>query len=72
MLDSKTHPITIRVSTETLNDIDWRLPDRRRSCRERFLLDALEAYLGHPENVYYHFGKDGRYKYYDHHHNAKT
>ena len=66
MSDPKTHPITIRVSTETLNDIDSRLPDRRRVCREQYLLDALQAYLGHHENIYYHLDKDGRYKYYDH------
>ena len=36
-----------------LNKIDKRTPDRRRVCRERFLLDALETYLGHPENVVY-------------------
>ena len=57
MLD-KTHPITIRVSIEMLNEIDNRTPDRRRICRQRFLLDALETYLGHPENVVYHL-KDG-------------
>ena len=45
-----------------LNDIDSRLPDRTRVCRERYLLDALEAYLGHPEKVFYKLDKDGRYK----------
>ena len=51
--EPKTHPITIRVSAEMLNEIDSRTPDRRRACRERFVMDALEAYLGHPENVVY-------------------
>jgi len=59
MPQEKTHPITIRVSIERLNDIDSRLPDRRRACRERFLMDALEAYLGHPERIFYR-GKGGR------------
>jgi hypothetical protein len=61
MTEEKTHPITIRVSTEVLNDIDSRTPDRRRVCRETFLMDALQTYLGHPENVVYH-DKDGRYQ----------
>jgi hypothetical protein len=51
--EPKTHPITIRVSTKMLNEIDSRTPDRRRVCRERFVMDAVEAYLGHPENVVY-------------------
>ena len=50
---TKTHPITIRVSRETLNEIDSLIPDRRRICRERYVMDAVEAYLGHPENVFY-------------------
>jgi len=61
MSESKTHPITIRVSAETLNDIDSRIPDRRRACREQFLRDALETYLGHPDEVVYHRDEDDRY-----------
>jgi metal-responsive CopG/Arc/MetJ family transcriptional regulator len=45
MTNDKTHPITIRISSEMLNQIDSRIPDRRRVCRERFVLDAVEAYL---------------------------
>lgn len=48
-----THPITIRVSTEMLDEIDALLPDRRRACRERFVMDAVLAYLGHREKVVY-------------------
>jgi metal-responsive CopG/Arc/MetJ family transcriptional regulator len=48
----KTHPITIRVSQELLNEIDELTPDRR-ACRERFVMDAVQAYLGHSENVIY-------------------
>ena len=44
----KTYPITIRVSTEMLNEIDSRTPDRRRVCQERFGMDAL-----HSDNVVY-------------------
>jgi metal-responsive CopG/Arc/MetJ family transcriptional regulator len=51
--EPKTHPIAIRVSIDMLNEIDTLIPDRRRVCRERFLMDAVEAYLGHPENVFY-------------------
>jgi len=52
-MPDKTHPITIRVSTDTLNEIYEHTPDRRRPCRERFLMDALETYLGHLEKMVY-------------------
>ncbi len=60
MTESKSHPITTRVSIETLNEIDKRIPDRRRVCREQFLLDALETHLGHPEKVVYQINKHQR------------
>jgi hypothetical protein len=56
----KLNPITISVSSEMLNEIDSRTPDRR-VCRERFLMDDLEAYLGHPERVVDRL-KDNRYE----------
>jgi hypothetical protein len=59
--EERTHPITIRVSTETLNEIDSRTPDRRRACREQYVMDALETYLGRPERAVYRLDKDGRY-----------
>jgi len=51
--EAKTHPITIRVSTDLLNEIDEHTPDRRRVCRKQFVMDALQAYLRHPEKAVY-------------------
>lgn len=52
MTDTKTHPITIRVSTKMLRQIDRRCEairlDLGSISREQFILDALEAYLALP------------------------
>ncbi len=50
-ITDKTHPITIRVSTQMLNEIDSHIPGNGKIQREQFVLDALKAYLGHRDKA---------------------
>jgi hypothetical protein len=43
--NNDNHRITITVSGDMLREIDRRIPDRRPVCRQRFILDLLEAHL---------------------------
>src|SRR5260370_26099086 len=50
-IPDQAHPITIRVSTRMLSEIDSHIPGHGKIQREQFVLDALKAYLGHRDKA---------------------